>query len=145
MTANDRGNVLPFHRDFNRVFDTDFEGWPENPPGYTFLGDLVHEACQWLFPQFQAFDKLPRSLFFMTTEQLCRDALAGRIIIGFFDGAHFIATDDEALRAPSWQLLFRRCRLPNVGADGADLFVREQELDAYISFLDHLFATSAAD
>jgi hypothetical protein len=145
MTANDSGNVLPFHRDYNRIFDTGFAGWPDNPEGYTFLGDLVHEACHWLFPEFQAFHKLPRSLFSMTAEQLRRDAIARRIVVGSFEGGEFVAINQDLLLAHSWQLLFRCCRLPSAGLDAANLFVRDQELDSYVSFLDDFLASSAVD
>ena len=117
-----------------RVYDADPKPWPDNPPGYTFLGDVVREVYERLFPR---STELSEQHLFATIDQIRQDTLAGRLELGHFDGDVFAVLAGASLLADDWWQHFLSC---SVG--GADVFVRDRELDAYVKFIDRVKVTN---
>ncbi len=110
------------------VQDADQGPWPSNRPGYTFLGDAVGRVYRELF---LGSAELSQQRIDETIEQIRRDALAGRLALGHFDGDDFAVLTEAKLRAKNWPQLFLSCR---VGS--ADVYVRDSELANYVRFID---------
>lgn len=121
----------PARRRTARVYDADPKPWPENPPGYTFLGDVVREVYARLFP---GSAELSDERLFATLDQIREDALAGRLALGYFDGDAFVVLSGANLRPNDWRQLCLSCSIG--GAE--DVFVRDLELDAYVRFIDRV-------
>ncbi len=121
----------PSRRRTQRVYDDDPKPWPANPPGYTFLGDVVREVYARLFPgSVELFDEC----LYATLDQIREDALAGRLALGHFDGDAFVVLAGADLRPNDWRQLCLSCSV----AGAEDVFVRDRELDAYVKFLDRV-------
>ena len=108
--------------------------WPDNPPGYTFLGEVVREVYERLFPP---STELSEQRLFAAIEQIRQDALAGRLALGHFDGDAFAVLGGARLLAGDWRQLFLSCSV-----ESADVFVRDRELDDYVQFIDRVRAAN---
>ncbi len=117
-------------RKTQRVHKADLKPWPDNPAGYTFLGDVVREVYARLFP---SSAELSEQRLFAAIEQIREDALAGRLALGHFDGDAFAVLGRARLRADNWRQLFLSCSV-----ESADVFVRDRELDYYVQFIDRV-------
>ncbi len=118
----------PSKRKTQRVYEVDLRPWPVNTPGYTFLGDVVREVYERLFPD--SADLTDERLF-AAIGQIREDAQAGRLALGHFDGEVFAVLAAARLKAKDWPQLFLSC-----SAGGADIFVRDRELGDYVKFID---------
>ncbi len=115
-------------RKTQRIYDADPKPWPDNPPGYTFLGDVVREVYERLFPR---STELSEQRLFAAIDRIRQDALAGHLALGRFDGDAFAVLAGAKLKANNWRQVFLSC---SVGS--ADVFVRDLEVDAYVKFID---------
>jgi hypothetical protein len=118
----------PSPRKSQPVCDAGARPWPVNAPGYTFLGDVVREVYERLFPG--SFGLSDERLF-AAIGRIRQDALAGRLALGHFDGEVFAPLAAARLKAREWRQLFLSC-----SAGGADIFVRDRELVHYVKFID---------
>jgi hypothetical protein len=118
----------PSQRKSQRVYEADARPWPVNTPGYTFLGDVVREVYERLFPGSAG---LSDERLFAAIGQIREDALAGRLALGHLDGEVFAVLAAARLKAREWRQLFLSCSVA-----GADIFVRDRELIHYVKFID---------
>lgn len=123
-------NRIPARHEPGPVFDTAFRGWPpQDTHGRTALVDLVHEAAERGCPGFIAYQPLRRPDFLKTAKVLRRDALAGKLQLGFLRGpSDFEPAATKLLRGANWRRLFEDGRTP----DGAYIYARDEQLDAYV-------------
>jgi len=123
-------------RKTQRVYNADLKPWPANPPGYTFLGDVVREVYARLY---SVSAELSEQRLFATIDQIRDHALAGYLTLGHFEGDAFAALTEAKLESGDWRQLFLSC-----SAEGADVFVRDRELHAYVKFVDGVKVTGCA-
>ena len=121
-------------RKTQRVHNANLKPWPDNPPGYTFLGEVVREVYERLCPP---STELSEQRLFAAIEQIRQDALAGRLALGHFDGDAFAVLGGARLLAGDWRQLFLSCSV-----ESADVFVRDRELDYYVQFIDRVRAAN---
>jgi hypothetical protein len=113
---------------FSRFVEWPDDGDDENPPAFTFLGDVIHGVLERLGRSAPYRTTSPQ-VFCLAASEIRAKALKGRVVLGTFEEGSFMPLPLSALAQDRWLNLFLNCQYkPSRGGKRRDIYVDDAGL-----------------